>query len=178
MTYQPLSSLLLTLCSSFFPFLLYHSYNLSHLSFILSFSSFYQSANAKIYELESKIEFVCADAYHILGSLATDDTHADTYCNTGVDIVLLAPPWGGPSYCLSKDFDMYTDFPSGNGLELVVEAAKVSKNIVCVFPRNIMISQVTEMAMAIDSPCRVEQVYLYGKHKLSVLYFGSLFCSV
>jgi hypothetical protein len=128
--------------------------------------------------LDARIEFVCADAYHILNSLVSDDLPVDTYSNSGVDIVLLAPPWGGPGYCLNESFDMYTDFPSGNGLELVVKAAKVSKNIVCVFPRNIMKIQVMEMAKAIDSPCRIEEVYLYGKHKLSILYFGSIFCTM
>lgn len=126
--------------------------------------------------MENKIEFVCADAYHILDSFISETGPSDTYCNAGVDIVLLAPPWGGPSYCLSKFFDMQTDFPSGDGLELVVRAAKVSKNIVCVFPRNIMKQQVMEMMVAIDSSCRIEEVYLYGKHKLSILYFGPMFC--
>jgi hypothetical protein len=39
--------------------------------------------------------------------------------NTAIDVIILAPPWGGPEYLYTKEFDMKTMFPSGDGMELV-----------------------------------------------------------
>ena len=124
--------------------------------------------------MESQIDFVCADAYDVLNSLIP---HAEPNGSPGVskvDAVLLAPPWGGPDYSAYGQFDMSTGFPSGDGLQLIKLAYKVSKNVICVFPKNIIRSQVHHLMMELQAKCRVEEIFMYNKHKLSIIYFGDL----
>jgi trimethylguanosine synthase len=127
-----------------------------------------------VYGVEDRIDFVCADAYDILNSLIPHCEPDGAPGVSKVDAVLLAPPWGGPEYSAFDHFDMSTGFPSGDGLELIKLAYKVSKNVVCVFPKNIMKAQVHSLMGELGAKCRVEEVFMYNKHKLSILYFGGL----
>ena len=131
--------------------------------------------------MDSRIDFVCADAYHVLASLTpgisgipAPKSKSDEW-PPRVDVILLAPPWGGPDYTQKKHFDMSTDFPSGCGLELVRKALLVCENVICVYPRNIKNSQVISLCESVNAKCYVDEVILYKKHKLSVLYFGRMF---
>jgi trimethylguanosine synthase len=45
--------------------------------------------NARLYGVEHKIEFICADFFDVAPRLAADG-------------VFLSPPWGGPLYQLSE----------------------------------------------------------------------------
>lgn len=141
--------------------------------------------NAKAYGVQDKIDFVCADAYDILYALGeppletaiSSPTSPETYSEP-VDAVLLAPPWGGPGYTDNVYFNMKTDFPSGDGFELIKLAAKFCPNIICVFPKNMDKHQIDELVEVIGLKCVVEEIFLYTKHKLSVLYFGPMFCDL
>ena len=130
--------------------------------------------NAKVYGVENRIDFVCADAYDVLKSLIPPANPDGTPSVSKVDAVLLAPPWGGPDYSAYDQFDMSTGFPSGDGLELIKLAYKVSKNVICVFPKNIIETQVDELMVELEAECRVEEIFMYKKHKLSIIYFGDL----
>ena len=151
----------------------------------------YDRANAKIYNVESRIDFICADAYDVLTSLIPNTIcHSDDPVQVTtltfdpnsrnppprVDVVLLAPPWGGPSYTEYKYFDMRTNFLSGDGLELIKLAFRVTKNVICVFPKNIMKSQLNEFIEEENIvDCRLDEIHLYKKHKMSIIFFGPLF---
>ena len=135
---------------------------------------YYERINAKVYGVENRIDFVCADAYDVLKSLIPPSNPDGTPGVSKVDAVLLAPPWGGPDYSAYDQFDMSTDFPSGDGLELIKLAYKVSKNVICVFPKNIVKTQVHDLALELQAQCRVEKIFMYEKHKLSIIYFGDL----
>ena len=124
--------------------------------------------------MENRIDFVCADAYDVLKSLIPPANPDGTPGVSKVDAVLLAPPWGGPDYSAYDQFDMSTGFPSGDGLELIKLAYKVSKNVICVFPKNIIETQVDELMVELEAECRVEEIFMYKKHKLSIIYFGDL----
>ena len=135
-----------------------------------------------MYNVEQKIDFVCANAYDILSALtplAADDCDIDSnIINSSsssvsmVDAVILAPPWGGPDYNTYERFDMTTGFPSGDGYELIRLAAQVCGNIVCVFPRNIDRRQVQSFAAKLEMDYLIEDMYLYAKHKMSIIYFN------
>ena len=136
--------------------------------------------------MEQKIDFVCANAYDILSALTPIVPHDCSSNNNSsnnnnnnsssgvsmVDAIILAPPWGGPDYNTHERFDMTTGFPSGDGYELIRLAAQVSGNIVCVFPRNIDRGQVQSFAAQLEMDYLIEDIYLYAKHKMSIIYFN------
>ena len=151
----------------------------------------YCRANAKIYGVENRIDFICADAYHVLSSLIPQHPCPDKEPGTNgtldsreknplpkVDVVILAPPWGGPDYNVCKHFDMRTGFPSGDGLELIKLALRVSENVICIFPKNLSKQQLKEFITEqgdLNGCCYVDEIFLYQKHKMSVIFFGALF---
>ena len=146
----------------------------------------YDRLNAKIYGVESRIDFICADAYHVLSSLIPQHSCVEKGSGTNsteknpppkVDVVILAPPWGGPDYNVSKNFDMRTGFPSGDGLKLIKLALRVSENVICIFPKNLSKAQLKKFITEEDlnGCCNIDEIFLYQKHKMSVIFFGSLF---
>lgn len=94
-----------------------------------------------------------------------------------VDILFLAPPWGGPEYSNAQSFNLRTMLPSGDGFELVKLAATECKNIVLMIPRNTSRKHLRQLQGYVELPCIVEEVYLYMKHKMTVVYIGELFAS-
>lgn len=121
--------------------------------------------------MEQKIDFVCADAYDILSALTPPDSSSGV---SVVDAIILAPPWGGPDYNTHERFDMTTGFPSGDGYGLIRLAAQVCGKIVCVFPRNIDRRQVQSFAHRLEMDYLIEDICLYRKHKMSIIYFTRL----
>ncbi|KAK6038489.1 RNA cap guanine-N2 methyltransferase [Cooperia oncophora] len=57
--------------------------------------------NAKVYGVEERIEFICCDFFHFAAKWMSDVGKS-----AEVDAVFLSPPWGGPSYLKSNDFDL------------------------------------------------------------------------
>lgn len=94
-----------------------------------------------------------------------------------IDIIFLAPPWGGPDYRNSQSFDLRTMIPSGDGFELVKLAASICDHIVLMIPKNIFKKQFKELQKYVSLPCVVEEVCLHKKLKMKVVYFGKLFAS-
>lgn len=111
--------------------------------------------------MEDNIEPVCCDAYHLLRN----------WNHSGIDIIMLAPPWGGVDYTSSK-FDLHTMIGGGDGIELVEIAASICRNIVYIIPRNTPGTQLSEIAKRTGLHYRVERIYLHDKHKMNVVYFG------
>lgn len=66
-------------------------------------------------------------------------------------------------------------FPSGDGVELINLSLKVCKNIICIFPRNICKQQIRKLSSDNNIDCLIEDIHLFGKHKMTIIYFGPLF---
>lgn len=94
-----------------------------------------------------------------------------------IDMIFLAPPWGGPDYTQADSFDLRTMLPSGDGFSLMRLAASVCDHLVLMIPRNTSRKQLRVLQTHIGLPCIVEEVYLYKKLKMKVVYFGNLFVS-
>eukprot|EP01037_Dinobryon_pediforme_P028070 gene28070-31198_t len=66
-----------------------------------------------------------------------------------VDLVVMSPPWGGPDYSLSEEFDLRSMLScggDGDGFRLLKEAIRIAKNVVYVLPRNTKLKQLKELA--------------------------------
>jgi hypothetical protein len=92
-----------------------------------------------------------------------------------VDVIILAPPWGGINYSAQAKFDLDKMITCGSGLELLALAAGVCNNVVYLLPRNTNKKQLRQLATILDIPCRIENVYIHDKCKMMVVYFGTLF---
>lgn len=122
--------------------------------------------NAKVYGVEDRIEFVCGDFFHFAAKWTNDIGKP-----IEVDAVFLSPPWGGPGYLKSKDFDL--DDLTPNGFDIYTAARKMSPNIAYFLPRNTKVKQL----IALGGPggrCEIEQSCLNKKIKTLTVYYGNL----
>ena len=95
-----------------------------------------------------------------------------------VDLVVMSPPWGGPDYSLSEEFDLRSMLScggDGDGFRLLKEAIRIAKNVVYVLPRNTKLKQLKELAAEVDLPCRVETILIGKKAKMILALFGAVF---
>jgi trimethylguanosine synthase len=94
---------------------------------------------------------------------------------SSTDVIILAPPWGGPDYSQVKHFDLRTMLPSGCGIELVGLAAKhiVKEHctIVGILPKNTQQIQIQEIFQLYGLLCEIDRVHLGDALKLQVIYF-------
>ena len=127
------------------------------------------SHNASWYGVKDQISTLHADAYDIITQLEQGTLVAD--------LILLAPPWGGMHYLKHKTYDIRSMISSGDGIDLIQRVSTVVKNIIYLLPRNIANGQINEMRLCTGMHCRVDNVFLYKKCKMVVLYFGDLFKS-
>jgi len=92
-----------------------------------------------------------------------------------IDLIVLSPPWGGPEYMNVDQYDITTMLTCGDGYQLAVLAASVAKHIVYILPRNTTDAMLIELANIIGLPYTIEHIYLTGKFKLKIAYFGYKF---
>ena len=94
------------------------------------------------YKVENKIDIVMADAFDILrGKLL------QLRPLSPVDVILLAPPWGGMEYAeRGRSFDLHTMFSFGDGFDLIGLALSICKNVVFLVPKNTHKVQFEELA--------------------------------
>ena len=148
--------------------------------------------NAAIYQADRRIQVTCCDVREYLRSLSDISVAATRgmpvlsedgdHCSFGasVGLMVLSPPWGGPKYLNQPTFDL-RNFPDccGCGLELFKLAASKCPNLAYIIPRNVPKSQIAQLAkecVGKEGAYLVEDVHLHGKHKLTILYIGPLFC--
>ena len=139
--------------------------------------------NAAVYGVTANIEYVHSDAYVLLHHLITLQRDSISTRPPGrmIDVVVLAPPWGGSDYSASKSFDLHTMIPTGDMYTLISLAAQIASNIICILPRNTLKSQIEEISLTVDRsthPCAVEDIYLWNKCKMTVAYFGLMFAKI
>lgn len=110
--------------------------------------------NASVYGVGEHIDFLAGDVHDVLPALRS----------SSVDAVFMSPPWGGPSYKDTPDFDVRPF------VELVELARRLTPNIAILVPRNVTESAVEKYFGA----CEVEWNSLGGVLKTTTLYFGDL----
>ena len=76
---------------------------------------------------------------------------------------------------------MYT----GDGFTLLKKASEITPYIILIIPKNVTNKQLRKLhkyinmhypvATAAPVPCIVEYIYLYDKHKMTVVYYGDIF---
>jgi len=114
--------------------------------------------NAKIYGVADRIEFIVCDFMTIAPSLKAE-------------VDFLSPPWGGPGYLNSEQFDL-NSMPL-NGYKIYSAARKITGNIAYYLPRNVDTDQL-KILMGPGSDCEVEQHLMNNKLKASTVFFGDL----
>ncbi|CAG8467702.1 18244_t:CDS:1 [Acaulospora morrowiae] len=117
--------------------------------------------NAKIYGVYDRIDFILGDYFKLIPKLKAD-------------VVFLSPPWGGPSYISKKNFDLKTMMVL-DGEKLYHETTKITNNIAYYVPRNVDPQQLADFAGR-GNTCEVQQIYVEGKFKTQVAYYGELKC--
>jgi len=93
-----------------------------------------------------------------------------------IDLIILAPPWGGPEYANYDKYDLDTMISSGDVTTLMKESKKLTSNIVLIIPKNCCNNQIKTIANLCSLRYCIEDVYLYGRLKLKVVYFGTKLC--
>ncbi len=119
--------------------------------------------NARIYNVEDKIDFIVGDFFELCNFLKAD-------------IVYLAPPWGGPKYSMLKEgkikYIMKDTTYSNSGKDLVESGLKISKNIVVLLPKYANMSDLNIFPGVFH---KLEYHYLNHKKKSCCMYGGRLF---
>lgn len=117
--------------------------------------------NAKIYGVDSNIDFIVGDFLQLAPFLKGN-------------VAFLSPPWGGPSYKMTENFTLDLLKPV-DGYTLFQVAQTITPNIIMFLPRNVDISQVEELSWLSSPPLNVEieENYVNGFLKGITAYFGN-----
>ncbi|KAK9100117.1 hypothetical protein Scep_023547 [Stephania cephalantha] len=117
--------------------------------------------NAKIYGVDSQIDFVVGDFLQQAPSLKAD-------------VVFLSPPWGGPSYKNIKKFTLDLLKPK-DGYSIFQIAQSITPNIIMFLPRNVDLLQLEELAWLSypPLPLEIEENYVGNNLKGITAYFGN-----
>lgn len=91
-----------------------------------------------------------------------------------MDIIILAPPWGGIRYSSQAKFDLETMIMCGSGLELLKIALDACPNVVYLLPRNTNKRQLIQLSKMLNVRCKIDNVYIHDKCKMMVVYFGPI----
>ncbi len=118
-------------------------------------------ANATVYGVADKMEFILGDAMELLPTMSSD-------------AVFLSPPWGGPAYSNVKKFVLRTMLaPPLDGVKVFEVARKASQNVIYFLPRNLDTTEVSNLADS-GELCEIESHWLNGKLKTKAAYYGCL----
>jgi len=133
--------------------------------------------NASIYGVDDRIEFVVGDFLKLAPFLKAD-------------VVFLSPPWGGPHYQDTKQYNLHSMIP--DGFLVFQESSRISPNIAYLLPRNVNTTQLIELLNKRNSDnstnsiqmhtvrqrykgeCEMEQNILNGHLKTITVYYGVL----
>ena len=116
--------------------------------------------NAKVYEVEDRIEFIVGDYFEVMPRLKAD-------------AVFLSPPWGGPEYQKQEVFDLKEMGGCLDGFKAFETAQQVSHNVAYFVPKNTNLDQISSLAGP-GNRVEVEQNLLNRKMKTLTCYFGDL----
>jgi len=114
--------------------------------------------NARVYGVESKIEFIVGDFFKVVPHLVAD-------------AMFLSPPWGGPEYLRKKTYDLQQMGNSMDidGFNVFSIAQKVTPNIAFFVPRNTPVDQLSSLG---GGRVKVEKNMMNHKIKTMTAYYG------
>ena len=112
--------------------------------------------NARIYNVEHRIEFIHGDVYKVLPKMKTTSSK--------INAVFLSPPWGGPAYVNAEKYDVAVF------KEVVLLAKAISDKVCILVPRNAK----SEDVERVFGKCEYEINFLSKKAKTVSIYFGGL----
>jgi trimethylguanosine synthase len=117
-------------------------------------------ANAAIYGVADRIEWIHGDALQVLPTLR------------GADVVFLSPPWGGLSYSRTRFGVEEMKIGSTSGVQLFEMARRVAKNVVYYLPKTTPEAEL--QALTPDEAVECEHIHLNGQLKVVNAYYGDL----
>ncbi|MBW0480674.1 hypothetical protein O181_020389 [Austropuccinia psidii MF-1] len=121
-------------------------------------------ANAEIYGVLDKIEFICVDFLDWISQQQPGS----------LDVVFLSPPWGGIDYlALQKSYYSLYDLKPINGVDLFHLARNITSNIAFYLPRHMDVMEVGRLC-SLDEKVEVEEAWMGSKCKALTAYFGEL----
>ncbi|XP_065340822.1 trimethylguanosine synthase-like isoform X2 [Cloeon dipterum] len=115
--------------------------------------------NARVYGVQDKIEFICADFMQVAATLKAD-------------AIFLSPPWGGPDYTQKQVFNL-EDLSCVDAKEMFKVAKTVSENVIMYMPRNTNRKQLMSLA-GVGNLVEIEQSVFRSKVVALTAYFGKL----
>ncbi len=71
-------------------------------------------------------------------------------------------------------FELRSMITCGNGQELIQLSSMMCRNLVYIIPKNTSLSEIELIAKSVDLKFRVEDIYLHGRLKMKVVYFGDI----
>jgi trimethylguanosine synthase len=127
--------------------------------------------NAKIYGVDSKIEFIASDFLKL--------------SKVKADAVFVSPPWGGTDYSKDADYSIFTSvYPDIRAI--LRQSLSISDNVAMFLPRNIKLAELAELfddyfekARMVSPACfsiEIESVEINDKSKGLIVYFGKFSC--
>lgn len=120
----------------------------------------YLKHNAKIYKVDNKIECIQGDCRKILPLF------------NKVDIIFIAPPWGGPDYNEKEICDM-SNLGGISIKDLFEISLKITNKVILCCPRNCDPEQVARFG-GVDMKCEIEEAIIKDKCKMITAYYGDL----
>jgi predicted methyltransferase len=122
--------------------------------------------NAQVYGVADRIEFILGDFTKILPGLQ------------GIDVIFLAPPWGGTTYTDKVLFKLH-DLGDAFGDALVKRSLQVCDHVMYLVPKHTDPADIVSLARNCRVPCELEKVSHRNSNTISMLaaYFGPEFAS-
>ncbi len=119
-------------------------------------------ANATLYGVANRMEFIVGDAMELLPTMSAD-------------VVFLSPPWGGPAYTNLRTYNLHTMLPAPlDGVKVFLAGRKASRDVIYFLPRNCDSTQLARLADGPGEVCEVEAHWLNNKLKTKAAYYGRL----
>ncbi|VDK84268.1 unnamed protein product [Dibothriocephalus latus] len=135
------------------------------------------SANAKVYDVEEKIQFVQSDVFDWLDGVAPSASSTPAF-----DAAFASPPWGGPAYNSRRAFDLSSLTFDGQHRDLwslTQRLMRLTHNgpVGLFLPRNANIIQLFDLCRQTICPdcsfnVEVELSLIHGKAKGLTVYFA------
>jgi len=124
--------------------------------------------NAQLYGVLNRIEFIVGDALSVMASLRPGS----------VDVVYLSPPWGGPNYLDTPEFDLETMIQLNDGRvdgkALFTAARRLTPHLAYFLPRTTPPEALAALEADSSVTVEVEDHVLNDKLKTRIGYYGDL----
>jgi trimethylguanosine synthase len=124
----------------------------------------YAQHNAQIYGVQDKITFILGNVMEVMQQMIDGQYEDDSVTAADIDVVYLAPPWGGKTYSQMDTFDPQY-LGDLDGREMVATARALSPNVVLLLPRNLDIAALRSMCHDARLQC---EVHFIDRHPTAI----------